>query len=462
MDRAREVVERRLGGYKELLPKNLESLEAGYKYAYKKFVHRPSVYLEPPEGASIDKLVMTGNQALAVGALASGCRFFAGYPITPATEIMEFLAAELPRMGGTLIQAEDEIAAINMVMGASFAGAPALTSTSGPGLALMIEGLGLASMAEVPVVIVDVQRAGPATGMPTKTSQGDLYLAFYAGNDEPPRFVLAPSSVEDCFVQMINAFNLAEAYQMPSIVLIDQALAPRVETWRNPFPDGQWPIIRRTVADLSKKGAGFKRYRITENGVSPMSIPGMRGGEYTADGLEHDERGKPDHSPKVHEAMMDKRWRKVDDAREAVFGLESAVERWGDRDAAIGIMGWGSTLGPVKEAMARAQADGFRVEALFPKVLFPMPDNRIRRFIRGRRAIIIPELNVLGQFARVVEHRYTHDLVRDKVDIVSLNKYQGLPFSPSEIYNEIVRVADALTRRVRTVPSQKVGLSSVQ
>ncbi len=456
LERAREIVERRLGRYPDLLARNLEALELGFKYARQKFVHRPCAYLEPPVNAPQDKLVMTGNQALAMGALAAGCRFFAGYPITPATEIMEFLAKELPRVGGALVQAEDEIAAINMIIGASFAGAPAMTSTSGPGLALMIESLGLASMAEIPIVVVDVQRAGPSTGMPTKTSQGDLYLAFYAGNDEPPRFVLAPSSVEDCFFQMINAFRLAETYQMPAIVLIDQALAPRVETWRDPFRSHELLTSERLIADLSKKGQ-FKRYRITENGVSPMSVPGMAGGEYTADGLEHNETGKPDHAPKVHEAMMDKRWRKVDAAREAVFRLENAVERWGDRDAAIGIMAWGSTLGPVKEAMVRAQADGYKVEALFPKVLFPMPDNRIRRFIRGRRAIIIPELNWLGQFARVVEHRYTHELVRDKIDIISLNKYQGLPFSPSEIYNEIVQVTDLLTRRARMVPSQRVG-----
>lgn len=461
-EKAKEIVERRLGHYLELLPKNLAALEVGYKYARKTFVHRPCVYLDPPKDASTDKVVMTGNQALAVGALAAGCQFFAGYPITPATEIMEYLAYELPRMGGMLVQAEDEIAAINMAIGASFAGAPALTSTSGPGLSLMIEALGLASMAEIPLVIVDVQRAGPSTGMPTKTSQGDLYLAFYAGNDEPPRFVLAPSSVEDCYFQMINAFSLAEHYQMPAIVLIDQALAPRVETWCDPFRNIRKPPSERLIADLTKNGVPFNRYRITETGISPMSIPGMAGGEYTADGLEHDERGKPDHSPEIHEAMMDKRWRKIDDAREAVFRLENAVERWGDRDAAIGIMGWGSTLGPVKEAMAMAQADGYKVEALFPKILFPMPDNRIRRFVRGRRAIIIPELNVLGQFARVVEHRYTHELVRDKIDIISLNKYQGLPFSPSEIYNEIVQVADALTRRVRMVPSQRVGQTSLK
>jgi 2-oxoglutarate ferredoxin oxidoreductase subunit alpha len=461
LDKVRQIVERRLGRHKEALPKNLECLELGWNYSQSTFeTKRPPVRLEPPTVEPEEKLVITGNQALALGAIAAGCRFSAGYPITPATDLMEFLAKELPRVGGTLVQAEDEIAAINMIVGASFAGVPSMTATSGPGLSLMIETLGLSSMTEVPIVVVDVQRAGPATGMPTKTAQGDMYLAFYAGNDEPPRFVLAPSSVEDCFYQMINAFTLAERYQMPAIVLTDQALAPRIETCPLFSLDGI-DIGHREIADLSDEKP-FKRYLLTETGVSPMTVPGMPGGYYTAEGLEHNEKGHPNYSPEIHEAMMDKRWHKVDIARQDVFKLENAVERWGDKDAAIGIIGWGSSLGPVKEAMERAQQDGYKVAALFPKILFPMPDVRIRRFIKGRRAVIIPELNWLGQLGRIIEHRYTHEIVRDSVDIISLNKYQGLPFSPTEIYDEIVQVADALTRRIRMLPSQKVGRETIQ
>jgi len=205
LDKAEQMVHRRLGRFKDLLPKNFEALVLGYDYASEHFTRRPPIYLEPPLEESKEGLVMTGNQALALGAITAGCRVYAGYPITPATDIMEFLARELPKVGGVVIQAEDEIAAINMAIGASFAGVRAMTATSGPGLSLMIEAMGLASMTEVPVVVVDVQRAGPATGLPTKTAQGDLYLALYAGNDDPPRFVVAPSSVEDCFYQIINA-----------------------------------------------------------------------------------------------------------------------------------------------------------------------------------------------------------------------------------------------------------------
>lgn len=446
LDRAAQMVHRRLGRFKDLLPKNLEALDLGYNYAQENFTRQPPVYLEPPLEAAKEGLVMTGNQALALGAIAVGCRVYAGYPITPATDIMEFLARELPKVGGVVIQAEDEISAINVVIGASFAGVRAMTATSGPGLSLMIEALGLASMTEVPIVVVDVQRAGPATGMPTKTAQGDLYLAFYAGNDEPPRFVIAPSSVEDCFYQMINAFNLAERYQMPVIVLSDQALAPRVETCA-PFRLDEVELLERELADLSGDGQ-FERYSITETGVSRMSIPGMKGGYYTAEGLEHNEKGNPNYSPEVHQTMTDKRWRKVDIARQQLALWSNVVEEWGDDDAAIVIMGWGSSLGPVQEAMARAQAAGYRVAALFPKVLFPMPDKRIKRFMRGRRVIIIPELNQLGQFARVVQHRYSHALIRDNIEVISFTKYQGLPFRPVEIFDKIVEVAHALTVRV--------------
>ncbi len=445
LDKAEQMVRRRLGRFKDLLPKNLEALNLGYNYAQENFTQRPPVYLEPPMEAAEEGLVMTGNQALALGAIAAGCRVYAGYPITPATDIMEFLAKELPKVGGVVIQAEDEIAAINMTIGASFAGVRAMTATSGPGLSLMVEAMGLASMTEVPVVVVDVQRAGPATGMPTKTAQGDLYLALYAGNDDPPRFVVAPSSVEDCFYQMINAFNLAERYQMPVIVLSDQALAPRVETC-DPFRLDDVRALDRELADPDANG-GYQRYKITETGVSPMTIPGVKGGHYTAEGLEHNEKGNPNYTPQMHSEMMEKRRRKVDIARQELALWSNVVEEWGDDEAAIAVMGWGSSLGPVQEAMARAQEAGLKVAALFPKVLLPMPDLRIKRFIRGRRAIIIPELNQRGQFARVIEHRYSRELIRDNIEVVSLTKYQGLPFRPVEIFEKIVEVAQLLTER---------------
>jgi len=434
--RAESMVHRRLGRHKAFLEQNLQSLQRGIRYMAENYPDRPPVYLEPPEEVTDERLVVSGNQAIAMGALAAGCRFYAGYPITPATDILEFMAGEMPKLGGAVIQAEDEISAINMVLGASYAGAKAMTATSGPGLALMIEALGHASMTEVPAVLVDVQRAGPSTGMPTKTAQGDLFLALYASNDEAPRFVIAPASVEDCFYQMVNAFNLAERFQIPVIVLSDQAMAPRVETVV-PFALDGLQILNRLKPNLDGNGRdGYKRYALTETGISPMAIPGMRGGCYTAEGLEHLESGAPNYDPETHRLMTEKRYRKVETAR-AELRTWDVVNEWGDPDAEIGILAWGSTQGAVREAMARAATDGIRVAALFPKLMLPMPDFEIRNFLKGKRAVIIPELNYTGQFAKVIEHRYNQEVIR-------LNKYEGLPFRPVEVYNKIIEVADSL------------------
>jgi 2-oxoglutarate ferredoxin oxidoreductase subunit alpha len=441
LDKSEQMVERRLGKYQSLLPLNLESLRLGRKYVREHYPERPPFYLEPPESQTEERLVMTGNQATALGALAAGCRFYSGYPITPATSIMEFLAHELPQFGGTLIQAEDEIAAITMAIGASFGGAKAMTATSGPGLALMIEALGHASMTETPVVVVDVQRAGPSTGMPTKTAQGDLFMALYASNDEAPRFVIAPDSVEDCFYQMVNAFNLAERYQMPVIVLTDQAMSERVETIR-PIDWKGITVIDRQVPQLEDGfgGDGYRRYALTEDGVSAMALPGMRGGHYVAEGLEHNEYGAPNYSPEMHRAMTEKRYRKVESARRELRNW-NVVSEWGDPGAEIGIIGWGSTKGTVREAVARAMNEGIRVGALFPEMLLPMPDAEIRAFLANKRIIIVPELNYRGMFGDVIAHRYN-------AKVRHVTKYDGLPFQVRNIYNAIAEAADDLVSGV--------------
>jgi len=434
-ERAEGLIRRRLGRFKDLLAKNLASLELGYRYAAENFKRSPLCIeadeIEPGE----ERLVLDGNQAVAMGALAAGCRFYAGYPITPATSIMEFLAAEMPKFGGKLIQAEDEIASINMVIGASFAGIKSMTATSGPGLALMTEAVGLASMTEVPIVIVDVQRGGPSTGLPTKTSQGDLFLALYGGSDDAPRFVIAPTSVEDCFYTMIDAFNLAERFQMPVIVLTDQEIAPRVQTMLA-FDLSKKQIMNRIVPLGPSRDGVYRRYEITATGISPMAVPGTKDTFYTAEGLEHNEIGAPSYHPEMHRRMMNKRYQKVETARRDLRDWD-LIERWGDPEATIGILGWGTSLGVVKEAMARAAGEGISTEALYTKILLPMPDHDIRQFLVGKEAIIVPELNYTGQFAKVVEHRYN-------VEVIRLNKYTGMPFLTAEVYNKIVDVADRL------------------
>jgi 2-oxoglutarate ferredoxin oxidoreductase subunit alpha len=454
-EHCRQVVEQRLGRRAELLEQNLRALETGYRYAKERFPSDRRMILPRVEEAERkERLVLSGNQALALGALAAGCRFFAGYPITPATGIMEFLAGELPKVGGTLVQAEDEMAALAMVIGASFSGQRAMTATSGPGLALMIELLGLASMTEMPLVIVNVQRAGPSTGMPTKTAQGDLFLALLGGHDEAPRFVLAPTSVEDCFYQMVHAFNLAERYQMPAIVLSDQSLSMRLETVP-PFRLDDLPQTERLLPPLNAKGRteDYLRYQVTESGVSPMALPGMPGCQHTAEGLEHLPSGAPSYDPRNHEEMMRKRFRKLSTALGAAQQASqqshapcppnslspplnvSHVARCGAPRPEIAVLCWGSTAGAVFEAVDRAQQEGIPAGALAVKLLSPLPEATIQEFVASARTVLVPEVNYTGQLAH---------LLRATLGIESqpITRYGGVPFLPGEILAEIKGASD--------------------
>lgn len=445
LDKATEVVKRQLGRKKELLDQNLLALKTGYDYVEQNIAAESPYHLIPAGGGiQEDRLVMNGNQALAMGAIAGGCRFYAGYPITPASDIMEFLAAEFPQIGGTMIQAEDEIAAINMCLGGSYAGARSMTATSGPGVALMVEALGHATMTEIPLVLVDVQRAGPSTGMPTKVSQGDLRLAIFGASDDAPRIVVAPVSVEDCFYQVVHAFNLAEKYQTPVIFLSDQDMSVRVVTVP-PFDLNKVKLEPRLLWDpnsVERGGNGasgngereYLRYKITESGVSPMSLPGMRGGQYTAEGLEKAESGAPVYTPEAHTRNFEKRARKLANSLKDYEAWEM-YETFGDLDAPVAIVGWGSTIGPVKEAVLRAESEGMPVAVLYPKLLYPLPAEHIGKFIRDRQAIIVPELNFVGQFGRMLQAQFERE-------IIPLTKYGGQPLAATEVYNKIKQVYD--------------------
>ncbi len=431
LERAEQLITRRM---KRDLEKNLEAMRRGYAYAQEHYPQGFAYALPLPEKAE-PRLILSGADAMALGALAAGCQFYAGYPITPATPVMEILARYLPAFGGTLVQAEDEIASLNMVLGAAFAGKRAMTATSGPGFSLMIESMGVASMAEIPIVIVDVQRAGPSTGLPTKTSQGDLFLALYGGHGDAPRFVLAPDSVKDCYYQMINAFSLAEYFQMPVVVLTDQTLAARVESVPPPVELWETPL-ERIVPTLEELASGdYRRYRQTEDGLSPMAIPGMPGGMYVADSLEHDEYGHPNQQPLNHEQMMAKRARKVETARKMLANWRMTSRRWGDEGAEFGIIGWGSTRGAVREAMKMLQDQGYKIEAIYPHTLLPMPDEAMRDFLRTKKHILVPELNYSGQFGRMIGHRYSRELIEWKISLHQLKKDQGIPFKIQEIYD---------------------------
>jgi 2-oxoglutarate ferredoxin oxidoreductase subunit alpha len=386
----RRALARRFGRKKEaVLAANARAFDAGREFAASAGAALAGRRLDYTPSAP--RLLMTGNEAAAIGALHAGCRFFAGYPITPSSEILHFLAEWMPRAGGSVLQTEDELAAIGAVIGASFAGVKAMTATSGPGLSLMIEMLGLASMAEVPVVIIDVQRGGPSTGNPTKSEQSDLLQSLFGTHGDAPRVVLACSDVEDCFHATVEAFNISEEFQVPVLVLSDQAVAQRKET----ISPGAFV---HPVRDRRKPGPeeleAYERYRETPDGVSPMSVPGMKKGMYQTNGLEHDAEGRPNSLYLTHETMNAKRYRKMWPIRERYHSFR----RFGPERADVGILCWGSSKGPVQEAVAAANARGEKVAAFVPQMLYPFPKRDFEEFLSGVGDLLIVELSYTAQF----------------------------------------------------------------
>ncbi|HEX4203554.1 MAG TPA: 2-oxoacid:acceptor oxidoreductase subunit alpha [Ktedonobacteraceae bacterium] len=427
-----------------LMEKNILALQTATTYVTDKLSKHDPYLLGAVDKAK--RMVLNGNQAIVAGALAANCRYFAGYPITPASDIMEALAKELPQVGGTFLQAEDEIAALASVLGASYGGVRAMTATSGPGFSLMTELIGLSSMAELPAVIVDAQRAGPSTGMPTKMEQSDLSFALNAGHGDTPRMVLAPTNVADCYAVMTQAFNMAERYQMPVIVLTDQSLTARVEsveasafaprpvesrlqyttTSQNGASHDEQALVGAGVGSVGAAADDFLRYAYTASGVSPMSTPGPGAVPYVATGLEHDESGHPNYEPEDHTAMMQKRFRKLATAASEM----PQPERYGDEDATIGLIGWGSTEGTIQEAVDRARARGYKVASLQPKVLSPLPEQTIKAFIDSVHKVIVAECNYSGQLANLLGAKLGLQAIR-------VNKFGGIPFTAGEILHAI-------------------------
>lgn len=374
---------------------NLKALELGHEHVSAK----RGAYSFGERGAP--KLMVSGNQACALGAIAGGCRFFAGYPITPATEVMEELAAELPSFGGTVVQAEDELAALGMVLGASFAGTRAMTATSGPGFSLMSELLGLSSVAEVPCVVLDVQRGGPSTGLPTRPEQSDLDIALHGSHGGAERIVLAPTDVEECFRAAGRAQGLAEKYQMPVIVLTDQFLGYRRETPDSLDPAGANRAEDKRLRPGQAEGP-YLRYRLSGSGISPMSVPGEEGALFTATGLEHAEDGTPAYDADTHTKMAMKRAAKLDTL--------AAAERWtgsfGKPGADIGVLAWGSVVGAAREAVGLASVKGVKAAGFYTVFLNPLPEDELGEFVRSVKRLIVPELNRTGQFARLIRERF--------------------------------------------------------
>jgi len=365
-----------------------------------------------------NSVVLSGNDAVGLGAIIAGLDFFAAYPITPATEIARYVARHLPKRGGTLIQAEDEIASLGQVLGASFAGKKAMTATSGPGLALMGEMLGMSFMSETPCVVVDVQRGGPSTGLPTKHEQSDLFMAIHGSHGDCGRIVLSVEGVGDCIGLTVEAFNLAEKYQCPVLLLSDGSLAFSTQTIPYPEP-ADYPIVARKTWD----GKGeYQRYVITEDNISPMAAPGTPGGMHIATGLEHDQAGEPNYTSANHEAMQAKRFDKL----KAVVDDFAPAEVDGEGEADLGIIAWGSTIGVVREAVARLRAEGHSVKGFYPKLLWPMPVEQYEAFAATCAKIMLPEVNFLGQLAHFVRAETT-------LRPVSYTICGGLPFTPAMI-----------------------------
>ncbi len=373
----------------EVLEANLKGFEAGKLHAAKIADAASGKRMQYTPGEPM--LLMSGNELSAVAALHAGCRFFAGYPITPSSEVLHLLSELMPKVGGYLVQTEDELSAIGAVIGGSFAGVKSMTATSGPGLALMTEMLGLASMAEIPAVIIDVQRGGPSTGLPTKSEQSDLWQALWGSHGDAPRVVLAPADVEDCFHATVAAFNIAEEAQVPVIVLSDQFIAQRRETLSMLTLDHE--VMGRQVPSAGDL-QDYKRYKETKSGISPMSWPGMKGGEYQTNGLEHTEDGSPTSMFLTHEKMNAKRYRKLRMVRDKY----SYHRHYGAERADVGIICWGSSKGPVKEAVLRANGRGERVSAFVPQLLYPFPYHEFQDYIKTVREVIVVELSYSAQF----------------------------------------------------------------
>ena len=426
-------IRRRYAKYsEEVIESNIKAFEAGYEYASSKLERHDNLN-NISMSKSGEKLIMSGNEAIALGALVAGCRFYSGYPITPATEIMEWLARELPKVGGVMLQCEDEIASVTAAIGASYGGTKAMTATSGPGFSLMSEAIGLATMAEIPLVVVDVQRGGPSTGLPTKSEQSDLNMAIYGTHGEGPKIVLAPMDVQDCFIQTINAFNYAEQYQVPVILLSDAAVGQRRECV-DLINFDSLKIVNRLKHDRTKDAGLYVRYKNTKSGISPIATPGDEGGAYVATGLEHTELCNPTSDSEIRKMMVEKRFRKLETATHEFI----SAKKYGPDDAKIGIISWGSTTGAVLEAVDMAKDSGYKIQALYPRTLYPLPQEWLQDFLADKEIVIVVEHNYTAQLLHTLVYR-CNSINRD-IKFFEILKYDGSILSAREVYDRIDKI----------------------
>ena len=406
---------------------NLAALDAGAALASD--YRREGVSLTPEKPEPL--MVITGNDAAGMGALVAGCRLCASYPITPQSEVMEFLNRELPKYGGTMIQGEDELASVAMAVGASYAGVKSITASSGPGISLKLETIGLASIAEIPLVVLNVQRVGPSTGIPTKCEQADLLQGIYGTHGDASKVVLGTTDVEDCFWITAEAFNIAEEYQTPVMVLSDQYMGHRADAVR-PFDLSKVRVVDRrkpTEAELAKvsKRHGFERYAYTADGISPMSVPGQKGGSYLCSGLEHDSFGAPASGVVGHVKMTEKRYGKLNAVAER-YGHLTIVR--GKPDADVGILAWGQCMGAAVEAIGRLEEAGVRAKAVVPRLLSPLPLARIEPELERLKTIHVVEVSGSAQF-----YTYMRSLLRSDIaaKLVQHGRAGAAPLATGEV-----------------------------
>ena len=411
---------------REIVDKNIDAATMGLKEVKALLNGSPGYRLE--RVAKEPRILITGNEATALGALVAGCRFISGYPITPATDILEFMAEHMPKYNGVVVQAEDELAAINMAIGAGFSGVRAMTATSGPGLSLMVEATGLAGITETPVVIVDVQRVGPSTGMPTRTEQGDLNLIIFGAHGDAPRIVLAPSDLQECFYMTARAFNLAEKYQCPVFIASDQYIGQGKRT-TEPF-DLNRVIIER--GDLLTEGRNlnkFLRYADTETGISPRPLITGEGPIVKTTGVQHVETGHATENPELRARGMDKLFRKMKHARRELKGPRV----YGREDAPFTIVSWGSTKGVILEVMRRLWEEGVDIKLMHITDIWPFPDEKVSQVLSDSTLNICVENNFSGQLAGLIKRQ-------TGMDTFKILSYSGDPISPENLYQALKEI----------------------
>lgn len=429
------LIKERFGGRSEDIVRNaMMAFDAGYTWPTD---HIRDCYFRfdntvDRNASGRPQVTMDGNTAMTYGLIAAGVRHGAAYPITPWSTIMEMLRTELQKYGGTFVQAEDEIAAVSTALGFSYAGNLAVTGSSGPGISLKMEALGWAVMAEIPLIVINVQRGGPSTGLPTNVEQSDLMQAIYGSHGDAPRVVLAPKNVEDCFYIALEAARIARKYSTPVLILTDQALATRIEAFDEP---DLAQIMVKPGPDLSDRPADFKPYAL--DGLTRHAPPGSRmtSGKYpTVSGLEHDELGHPTANPALHQKMTIKRREKI----KAVATELSPPEIFGDQSGDVLLVGWGSTYGPIREAVGRLSARGVRTGQVHLRHIHPLQPG-LDEIFRRYRHVVVAELNDeglygFGQLATLLRARFAMS------SIVSINKTDGLTFKVADIVDGVTRV----------------------